>query len=87
MNEKSFAVLHNHVHLSPLSLSLSLQDTNGVYCLCPQCSSKSPDGQLLLLLLLLLLFSFMLVTSEHSHLLYLFLQSLVYNTTGNFDIP
>ena len=57
-----------------------------MYCLCPQCSSKSPDGQLLLLLLLLLLFSFMLVTSEHSHLLYLFLQSLVYNTTGNFDI-
>ena len=28
----------------------------------------------------------LLVTSEHSHLLYLFLQSLVYNTTGNFGI-
>ena len=66
--------------------TLSLQDTNGVYCLCPQCSSKSPDGQLLLLLLLLLWLYLLLVTSEHSHLLHLFLQSLVYNTTGNVVI-
>ena len=28
----------------------------------------------------------LLVTSEHSHLLYLLLQSLVCTTTGNFDI-
>ena len=28
----------------------------------------------------------LLVTSEHSHLLHLFLQSLVYNTTGNVDL-